>query len=525
MASFNRQSILATFGNLPVAAAGRTLFPSNSDSPNVAAGELFVESNGVTIGLADIPTATNIKIGVGIGPVNGAATDVRYVASEDINLCDSTIKARVTPPVCGTPQVMDVYLNGCIECKESYAISINLDDSWVRSNFQTNERVPYVFQVSADCCDGCDGCPSSPNLQDLACKFVDKINGKVNIDPSMITRFTWANLKDNYQPFGASRLFLTKNDLTANTTRTFCLDPTSTACENCGDLTGITGISIDGVVTTFQGTTMANNPNVSKHSHVKSIVKQIHAAVDLVGGSAFLRHGLGKCCSYTIEVNSCANTILLVTNAGTLAPCAETNPFTTFTRDSVCIGCGVTAATIAPTVAFRVYVDPVEVPCDCTYPPNLPAPNYYGRTVDIQAVGDSWECEQFFTNESTAQVLPEGFGYFWQDMAHYGQHRGGKGRDFRYNNLHRGKIGLPDEYSRALNAAKSVFCDTQYCVYNMNVTVEKKRHWSNATHNINTDLDYMLIPTADTVTKLSWEPILAALQARGICQPGSVVCP
>ena len=63
MATYNRQSILASFGNLPVAPAGRTIHPVDADSPNVNAGELFIESNGVTIGLADIPTASDIKIG------------------------------------------------------------------------------------------------------------------------------------------------------------------------------------------------------------------------------------------------------------------------------------------------------------------------------------------------------------------------------------------------------------------------------------------------------------------------------
>lgn len=525
MATYNRQSILASFGNLPVAPAGRTIHPVDADSPNVNAGELFIESNGVTIGLADIPTASDIKIGIGVGPVNGPASEIRYVAGEDINLCDSNIKARVSPPVCGSPQVVDVFFNGCINCKETYSFAVNLDDSYVRSHELCNGTTPYIFTQTAECCADCDDCNTTANCADLVCKFVDQINGKSQKDPSKITRFLHSDMTKQYQPFGATRLFLTKNDLTPNTTRTFCLDPTSTPCENCGDILGITGISLNGVVTPFQGTTLANNTAVSKHSHIKSIVSQINKALEPLGGHAFYKHGIGKCCSYTIEINSCVNTILLVTAAGTLAPCDESNPFTTFNIDSVCQGCGVTPDTVSPTCGLRIFVDPVEVPCDCAYPPNLPAPNYYGRTVDVQAVGDAWECQSFFTNESSAQILPEGFGYFWQDLAHYGQHRGGSGRDFRYNNKHRGDIGLPDDSSRAKNAAKGVLCEETYCVYNLNVTTTKKRFFNNALTNTNTDLDYVLIPQADTVTKLSWEPILTALQLRGVCQPGSVVCP
>lgn len=524
MATYNRQSVLASFGNLPVAAAGRVLFPVNSSSPNVNAGEIFIESNGVTIGLADIPTATNIKIGIGMGPVNGAATDIRYVAGEEINLCEATIKARTTTPVCGAPQVQDVFINGCINCNEGYSFTINLDDSYVRSNFSMNEKLSYNYTAVASCCDTCGTCNQSGSCDDLVCKFVDQINNRVQTDPTKLTRFVYADMKHQYQPFGAAKLYLQKNNGGANTTRVFCLDPTSTPCENCANLTGITGISIDGVVTPFQVTTMANDNTVSKPSHVKSIVDQINAVLDPLGGHAFYKHGVGKCCSYTIEINSCVNDILLTTSVGTLAACDESNPFTTFTRDNVCRGCNVPASSIAPTCGFRVYTHPLELHCPCDLPPNFNTPNYYGRTIDVQPAGDGWDCEMFFTNESSTQVIPEGLGYYWKDKAYLGNHRGGAGRDFRYNNVHRGRFHLPDDTSRATNAAKGIICDESYCVYNLLTTASQNRFFNNANVNVNTDVDWLLIPSGDIATHASWEPILAALQSRGVCQAGAVNC-
>lgn len=527
MATYNRQSVLASFGNLAVAAAGREIYPVDSDFPNVASGEIFIESGGFTIDVGDIPTAQNIKIGVGVGPKNGNATSVRYLGGEDINLCNSTIAPRVTSPVCGTEQSMDFFFAGCIDCGEALSIAINLDDSYVRSNFSENEKISYNFTSVPSCCDTCASCENSADIDSLICDLVDKINRRTQLDPTKLTRFVHSGAAQQYQPFTASKLYLTTLLGSNNTTRIFCLEPSDDGCTTCGNLVGIKGISIDGAETYFNGTLDPNDNTISHHEHIKSIVKQINKALDSTGGHAAVKHGVGKCCNYTIEINSCADNILLLTNdgeGGTLSPCESTNPFTTQTLESVCRGCGVEPNTVSPLGGIRIHVDPLELHCPCDLPPLFNTPNYYGRTVTVEAVGNNWKCHSFFTNESTAQVLPEGLGYYWKDKAYLGNHRGGAGRDFRYNNVYRGRFNYPDQFSRATNAASGIQCDESYCVYNMLITDPQQRFFNNATYNVNTSVDWLLIPSGDSVTKASWEPILAALQARSICQAGDINC-
>jgi hypothetical protein len=526
MGGFNRQSVLTSFGNYVVAAAGRTVFPDDSEFPNAKAGEILVMSNGVTIGAGSIPTATNISIAFGVGPVGGNATSLRYLAGEEINLCDSSIKPRVTVPACGTPQVVDTFLTGCFTPNDQYTLAINLDDSYVRSHYQENEKPSYVYSVSSDACSSCNDCDASVSCTDMVCKIVDAINGKHQEDPTKITRFIRADLTKQYQPFRAARLFLETTLGAPETTREFCLTPTDSACVDCSVLTGIIGVTIEDTDYDFTGTTLVGNTAITLPSQIKQVVAELNRVLEPIGGSAFLKQSIGKCCDISIEVNSCADIIELRTaNAEEpIVACASTNPFTDIDIAAVCKSCTDEGTTITPTCGFRVFVDPVEVPCDCTYPPNLPAPNYYGRTVDIQPVGDGWGCQSFYTKVSTDQVLPEGFGYFWQDLAHYGQTRGGSGRDFRYNNIHRGNIGLPDASSRSTNAANGIVCDETYCVYNLVTTTMKNRFFNNAGVNVNQDIDYVLIPSGDSTTKTSWETMLTALQARGICNAGTITC-
>lgn len=521
MATYNRYTYLATIGDLPVKEAGQpVILPGDTnDVWNVLAGELVVwdKQRNITLGVDEIATSKHISIGVGQGSPGELATDILHIAGEDFNLCKGEICTNVTKPSCGCPQVVDVFFD-CTKCNDVYTIALHLDDSRIRSQYGFNEKAEYVFSIPTECCT-CDDCDPEHNCEEVACAFVDAINGKVQRDPSKITYFQKANLADQYQPFTASRIF--NKD---NSRKIFCISPSDTECKDCAHLPGITGIIVDGVQTDFTFTTKPGDTSVTLHGQMERVVSQANKAIEAVGGGAYLTPGDRACCPYNITVNTCADSVQFIVDGAPVDPCEEYNPFTAQIKESVCKGCGASPEEVNLNCGFSILVDPLDVPCDCKFPPNMAVPNYYGRTIEPAFAGDGWVCHNHYWTEAQEQKLPAGYGYFWQDKAHYGQHNGGTARDWRYSNRRVGRIGLPDAHSRASNAANLIKCDETYCVYNITSTDRDHEWFNNAVRHYNTDVSYVLVPEKDTQTKSTWEPILAALQARGICCPGDIAC-
>lgn len=525
MSSFNRLTYLATVGNLSVKAGGQdVIIPDSSGSEdvyNVMTGEIVVwnPKTNKSLSLADVATAPHIAVSVGAGVEGALAEDLIYIGGEDFNMCKTTISAEVTSPQCGLPQIVDIFFD-CTKCNDVYTIALHLDDTRVRSQYGYNEKAEYVFSIPTECCN-CDDCDPTHNCEEVACALVDAINGNVQKDPSKITYFQKADLSKQYQPFTATRLF---NE--ANSSKQFCLNVSDTACEDCAELNGITGIRVSGQDYPFLYTTKPGDTTKTLPSQLKRVVNEINRTFEAndIGGSAILTNSIGKCCPYSIEINSCENTIQLITDGGNVDPCSVSNPFSAQDLNTICKGCGVEASQINLNCGIRIIVDPLEVPCDCKYPPNIAVPNTYSRTVEPAFVEGGWVCNNHYWKVAQEQELPEGFGYFWQDKAHYGQHNGGGGRDWRYSNRRVGRIGLPDEASRAENAHNLIKCDETYCTYNVLVDKHQNLKHNNQGRVYNTNLAYILIPQKHDVTKASWEQYLAALQARGACAAGNITC-
>jgi hypothetical protein len=527
MSKYNRISYLASCGDQAIAAAGLTLYSSDSDFLPIRTGQLVIydPKTNLTLAVGDIATADHIAVGIGIGQVGGSATEVQHISKESIDLCETSLRATVSSPVCGVGQVVDVYLNGCMTCEGTYSIVVNLDDAYARYVYELNDPAPYVFTITPDCCDNCDSCETSVDKDDMVCKFVDLINGTVQLDPAKITRFQNSKLTNQYQPFRAAKLFLADSEDSALTNWSFCFTSEDSSCADCDHLAGVTGITIDGKSTDFVNTTRAGDETVTDFQQMKNLVEQANKALDAIGGSAYLDHGIGKCCSWCIKINTCAAEVKFNTSeVDVFIEGTRSNPFQDFDTAPICRGCGADDTTITPTYGFRLYVEPIEVPCSKEWPPNLPVPTTYVRRLDVQKWGEGWPCTSFLTTEVTAQVLPEGFGYYWQDMAHTGRHRGGKGKDWRYNNQDRGRIGLPDAKSISSSLPACLVCDEQYCVYNIESVTTKGRKFNNAPLQQNLALDYILVPKKDTVAQTAIQTVLNALNARGSCVGGTVVC-
>lgn len=500
MSSWNRLTYLATSGNRVVKAAGEQVY-TTTGALNVYSGELVVfnPKKNLTVAAADVLDQERVSVAVGVGRSGHIATSLRYLAGEEFDLCSAKISADVSRPQCAVPQVKDVFFD-CTKCDETYTLEVLLDDSLVRSRFNVNEPSKYVYTVATEC-GGCDDCETTVECSTVRDSLVDQINQKFSDDPTKLVYFQRRTPEQHYQPFRALPLYDASNSL-----KEYCFSLEDGTCENCTLIEdGIGGISIDGEVTTFVGTLSGTD---TLGSQMESVIKQINDALEAAGvGRAHLTKGLHDCCSYCIQLSSSA-TILLRNNAGaTIAPSAQSNPFTTASTDLTC--------------GFRLVVDPVTVDCLCDWPPNLPVPNYYGRTIDVQRIGEGWAKDNFIVYDAQAQVLPEGFGYFYQDRERY-QHNGGSGRDYRYSNRRVGIIGLPDQHSRDANT--TIVCSEVYCIYNILSTATKTLRFNNAFSVSNTDASWVLIPSADTTTRTSWETYLSELNKVGLCVTANVTC-
>lgn len=501
MSSWNRLTYLATSGNRAVKAAGEQVYTATG-ALNVYTGELVVfnPKTNLTVAAVNVLAQERVSIAVGVGNVGHIATSLRFLAGEEFDLCSAKINADVSRPECAVPQVKDVFFD-CTKCDENYTLEILLDDSLVRSRYNVNERAKYIYTEATEC-GGCDDCETTVECATVRDGLIDQINLKFSEDPTNIVYFQRRNPEQLYQPFRALPLYNAANSL-----KEYCFATADATCENCVVIEdGIGGISIDGDVTTFVGTLSGTD---TLKSQLGQVLTQINDALEAAGaGRAHLTSGLHDCCGACLQISSDA-TILLRNNAGaTIAPSTQSNPFTTAATTLTC--------------GFRVIADPVTIECLCDWPANLPVPNYYGRTIDIQKIPNSgWVKDNFETFDAQAQVLPEGFGYFYQDKERY-QHNGGSGRDYRYSNRRVGIIGLPDSHSRDANT--TIMCSEVYCVYNILSTATKTLRFNNAFSVHNTDASWVLIPSADTVTRTSWETYLSELNKNGLCTTADVTC-
>lgn len=511
MSTYNRLSYLGTKGNLAVnggVAGGQPVFTGNATVPfNVKAGVLaiFDPRANEFLDVADIATAKHISIALGVGKEGTMAKELRYLGGESFDLCNFEMVAEAAAPVCAQSQILYTFYDGTT-CEKAPTIMYTLDDHIVRDRYNFNERAKYVFTANPPCTD-CSSCTATDNGEAIRDSFVDQINAKAQENPFALSHFQNRDISHQYQPFRALKLYDHANSL-----KTFCLSLEDGTCQECSFLSGITGIIIDGVTTTFTYTTVDPGGDADLQtlpSQVDRVIEEINTALG-VHGAAYKTKGLGTCCPYSIviSVDDTITTVAIETEAGDVNPCEEVNPF-----DSTDKAYG-----------HVVIVDPVTIECLCDLPPD-DVPNYYGRTLKAEYVGDGWGCNSVETVEKQAQVLPEGFGYFWQDLERY-QHRGGSGRDFRNSDRYKGKTYVrPDKWSRTMAAPATIDCETSYCMYSLVTTARKLNKFASAAlAHYYTDGDWVLVPEGDDTTITSWELYLNAMYERGICNAPTVSC-
>ncbi len=528
MSSYNKISYLVANTDYPIKAAGVAIdvCPSGDCGDecryNAVPGEILIIdlATRLTIDAGDIATTNKVAIAQAIGR-NGCATDLKFLFGDNFDLCKHNFDLNTASPNCGQQQILDVYFPTCTAIDTTFGFGVWLDDSYVRSTNGYNNKLLYSWAVDNHKA-GCTDCDEVAVCEELVCKLVDKINGSTQPDPTKVIHGLKANLCQHYQPFRAARVYMG-----TGTTKKFCLTVSDGAvgCSECAYLPAITGITINAVSTPFAYTVDPSDPTRSLKSQINRIVSLINKALKPIGGHAFLTKGLGNCCDYGIEINTCATTVTLNTIVNALpvamAPCAVENNNPTQAAEVICRDCGATPAPIAVTCAIRLFVDQMEVPCNCAYPPNLPPPNTYIRTLQPGLLGDGLGSNSITVVTKQEPEYPEGFGYYYQNAARY-QSNGGHGGDWRYTNTNRGFVGLPDEGSRDSN--NEVLCEETYCVYDFEVHYNANGFHNNALNFNQKSKAVVLIRSKNTVLIPQWEAILLALKTRGVCSSINYIC-
>lgn len=280
MSAYSHINYLTTKGNLGLYPAGQDVFVNAPGGGLlVGAGQpvLYDQKTRKAIAAADIPNTEFVVFAVGVGKVGGPASALRHLGGERFNLCEDQIKEDVTPPVCGQPQVLDTFFD-MKDASSTHAFEVHLDDSWIRSTSGFNGTAKYPFSAIPGPQD-CEGCEPDSNCKEMLCRLVDKINGRVQADPTKISRFINRTIKDAYQPFRAAMLWDQ-----ADSIKNWCLTPTDGTCETCVNFPAIAGVTIGAVSTVFVGTNDGTN---TRREHFPQLLAQLNAAseTDPLSGS------------------------------------------------------------------------------------------------------------------------------------------------------------------------------------------------------------------------------------------------
>jgi len=509
MGSFNRNSFLATKGNMSVKSGGEVVWTKYG--ANVAPGEFIVydPKKNISLSVADLDTATDVRMGVGIRQHNSldkVVTTIKHVGGENFNAKRDKVSIKATAPSCGCSQVVDIFPT-CLECNENYSLGIALDDYLVRSRYDFNDIANYVFTADTLCGD-CDDCTEEADALQLMQALKDKINKTYSTELKNRPLPRFNPEEGEYQPFKAAVLYAQSYN--------YNLPLSSSSCENCGFLPAIGGVTVNGVTTTFVNTLDPADNTRSLITQAHALREQLNDALEVVGGSAFLEESSLACCPYRLEVNTCDDGFELLDDEGvTITPDSTSNPLQAVTKDGSYKTCSGNSSTFTPTVGLRIFVEPVtwETTDEVLRNTNEVIPNSWIRSIDVQPLGDAWENGAFNKVQvcEPENLLGSGLVHQYQEVRT--EHQGGTGRNKRRSNRNTGLNNIPDKFS---NASSAMFdAQESYCIYAITEDITQAQSLSSGLTRNNRDVTYLGVPQGDTTTQQSVELYVNKLNSLG----------
>lgn len=489
--------------------------PSGGVTLNVLPGQFVMYDPRTNVSLPATTTpsdASRVVLGVGVDTNgDGAANTLRKCFGEQL-YGDFINAATAEPPRCGVANIYDLLFK-CTDCAVTYTMQVNVEDDSSQNQYPYNRPSSYVFSVTTECCD-CDTCTSGHAASDLACKMVDTINnGIVGTDPTKISTFKKQISQE--LPFYAVRLFGG-----TDASQVYCLTPNADACGNgCTTVDGIKGIRVDfgsGPTTvTFNNTINPGDSTTTLQAQLANVVSEINRVLD-GNGSATITKGAGDCCTYQLEINSCATEAVLIDHADAdMVPCSTGNPLAPVDFNETCKNCGSGTESVTFESGIRIIAKAVDLNCNCEFPPNPPT-GYFGRKLNVFA-SEGWECGSTYVRELQPMVLPQNLGYQWQ-WREYTTDFGGQGRGHNPYNDQYGPIRLPGPQDRASSTQAN--CRESYCTYILEHGLPHTNNGVSAPFRTARGRTVILVPNGDTTTKTELETALNAY-IRGDAMPNA----
>jgi hypothetical protein len=519
------EQVLVTKGNYPVFPAGQAVWGAptpNSKTPtlNVLPGQIVIYDPSTNLSLgpsATVENAPRIIIGVGVSRTGrGNADFLLTAAGQTIDGC-AIKEINVTAPKCGQPEVKDL-LFSCVDSNEPYTITVSAWDTDIRGQFDYNRPAEYVFTRSVHAA-SCQDCTSGDFSRQLACEFVDAINGKIPTgwDVTKNGKF----ITPTALPFTASRLY--------NNSLVFCLSTVENdACSNCHLINRLHSFTYDGAEApvVFTNSNLPGNVEVTAIGQLEGIVEQINAVLGGNGTATLIASG-ANCCPYSIEINTCLSDFVLngwdneEEEPVALEPCGETtNPLEQPANAPTCTNCEESEdGTLTFPAGIRIFSKPVDPGAGCYIPP---VRTYLARQIEVYPRA-GFKPGTFAIVEVQDAENASNLG---SQLIHleYRENKGGPGRhlDRPYNSI-AGRFNLPIAGDRITSLQTDP--NEQYCHFVIehglpNSTVSY--HGDKYAAKLRTRI---FIPSSDNVTLTDFSTILNAYGTTIPCKkPVSLSC-
>jgi hypothetical protein len=448
---------------------------------------------------------------------NGVVDGVKKVANEKLT-CDFD-NARGLAPICGIGEVHKTLVD-CIKCGGNYTTRITLDNNRSRNEFnEFGRKAEYVFTVPTTCCSCTGDCDPQFDCRQYLCNLVDLINGDGGHGTCLI------NGKLESKNFGIKPY--AEAYVLNPTTYTFCLDASSGACSSCDLFTGLNGISIGGVVTTFPNTSGATN---STEDQLDLLIKNINCTFPAHQGYAYRVRGGNiqgtGCCPVAISINTCLTVDgLSQTAGGLLAPCDTVAETFTSPGATTCLACGALPnPALTYPCGWGLVTHNAKDGCACCDGPQNPV-RYFGSHATI--TNEGFDCNSTFTTKVQSAELPVNTGVqLWYED--YYTETGGSGREYHDGEIVRGRFPRSIDISRSKGT--DIDCATNYCVIALDYTDAGSRPKPLGSFGGVKFRTRLGVPHGDIVTKASVLEDINALITAGRCALApincdSIVCP
>lgn len=513
MAKIFNERILVVNSNTAVFAKDQSVFncPTGpfddfTNTTDVPLGKFVVwdPSTKQSLDSTNIANIEKVSIGVGIDrDGDGVGDSVKYWT---INRCD-IFHASDDYAACGAPAIKDVLITECGTFSKPVSIQLDVVDNDSRTFYATSGLNPfqphkYVYTVAPKPV-ACDACTPAENAAEIACKFVDAINGDITAGSCYIT--SGHRQVRKYAPVQAIRYYDGAGSL-----KTFCLDPIS---GETGKVEGLGNLEyVDGGIHTIDLSSVSDDSGYTTFAGVKKAANIIKSALgDKV--SVAVSKSAGYHCSVQLLISSCLSSLTLQDASDVqITPCAEVNPLADRTSALDCPDCDNGSATIDVLAGFGIITDAVELDCNDCYPPNKPLLDIT-RDIEVYPAGENWPANESSVLVVTRQemVKPKNIGYTWI-RREINQNPGGVNNTQHDFDSVSGWPPTLDKGSRSASNISS--CKTHYCVLSFSASSPHDGKQTVKTENYH----HILIPSENTTAQTSVLAVLNAWLGQATCK-------